>query len=100
MKVLVFGLNPATVSRVAAALSTTGLVTDGVAAEEEALTRVGTVEVLVLGAGVTGELRERVTAAATYHGVQVVQGPHIEPDRDALEYVKTEILPRIGPIPH
>ena len=100
MKVLVFGLNPATVSRVTAALSTAGLVADGVASEEVTLTRVGAVEVLVLGAGVTGELRERVTAAAARHGVRVVQGPHIEPDRDALEYVRTEILPRIGPIPH
>jgi len=80
-------------------LSASGLVTDGVASEEQAVTRMGTVEVLVLGAGVTGELRERVTTAAAQHGVQVAQGPHIEPNRDASEYVRTEILPRIDPTP-
>ena len=50
---------------------------------------------LVLGAGVVGPLRERVTAAALRHGVVWVQGPHIVPERDALEYVRTEILPKL-----
>ena len=62
-------------------MSPAGLVTDSVASEKEALTRVGTVDVLALGAGVTGELREWVTAVAAQHGVQVAQGPHIEPER-------------------
>jgi len=94
MKLLLFGRNPATVSRVTAALSAAGLVADGVASEEDALARLGDFEVLLLGAGVVGDLRERVAAAAAGNGVTVIQGPHIEPDRDALEYVQTEILPR------
>lgn len=49
----------------------------------------------MLGAGVVGPLRERLTAAAARHGVRWVQGPHILPERDALEYVRTEILPRL-----
>jgi hypothetical protein len=44
-----------------------------------------------------GPLRERVTAAARRHGVVWVQGPHILPERDALEYVRTEILPKLRP---
>ncbi|WP_125591772.1 hypothetical protein [Amycolatopsis balhimycina] len=79
MKVLLFGRNPATVSRVTAALA-----------------RLGAYEALVLGAGVVGSLRERLTAATVRHGVVWVQGPHILPERDALEYVRTEILPRLG----
>jgi hypothetical protein len=96
MKVLLFGRNPATVSRVTAALSAAGLAADGVATEEAALSRLGAYEALVLGAGVVGPLRERVMAAALRHGVVCVQGPHIEPSRDALEYVRTEILPRLA----
>lgn len=95
MKVLLFGRNPATVSRVTAALSAAGLAADGVASEETALSRLGAVDALVLGAGVVGPLRERLTAAARRHGVAWVQGPHIEPSRDALEYVRTEILPKL-----
>ncbi|MEV6878004.1 hypothetical protein [Amycolatopsis sp. NPDC051128] len=101
MKVLLFGLNPATVSRVTAALSAAGLTADGVVSEEATLARLGVVDAVVLGAGVVGELRERVTAAAVRHGIGWVQGPHIRPERDALEYVRTEILPllraRSGP---
>ncbi|HEY3464141.1 MAG TPA: hypothetical protein VGL47_03365 [Amycolatopsis sp.] len=96
MKVLLFGRNPATVSRVTAALSAAGLAADGVVSEEAALSRLGLVDALVLGAGVVGELRERVTAAAVRHGVVWVQGPHILPSRDAREYVRTEILPRLA----
>ncbi|SFW91327.1 hypothetical protein [Amycolatopsis australiensis] len=96
MKVLLFGRNPATVSRVTAALSAAGLAADGVASEEAALARLGVVDALVLGAGVVGDLRERVTAAAARHGVVCVQGPHILPSRDALEYVRTEILPLLA----
>lgn len=96
MKVLLFGRNPATVSRVTAALSAAGLAADGVASEEAVLARLGAYEVLVLGAGVVGPLRERVTAAAVRHGVRWIQGPHILPSRDALEYVRTEILPRLA----
>jgi|SRR6185437_5749701 len=96
MKVLLFGRNPATVSRVTAALSAVGLTADGVASEQAVLARLGAYEALVLGAGVVGPLRERVTAAARRHGVAWVQGPHILPERDALEYVRTEILPRLA----
>jgi hypothetical protein len=95
MKVLLFGRNPATVSRVTAALSAAGLAADGVASEEAALSRLGLVDTLVLGAGVAGPLRERLTAAAARHGVAWIQGPHIVAERDALEYVRTEILPRL-----
>ena len=94
MKVLLFGRNPATVSRVTAALSAAGLAADG-GSEEAALSRLGVVDALVLGAGVVGPLRERLTAAAVHSGVRWVQGPHIPPERDALEYVRTEILPRL-----
>ncbi|MEV6620403.1 hypothetical protein AB0M83_11075 [Amycolatopsis sp. NPDC051106] len=97
MKVLLFGRNPATVSRVTAALSAAGLAADGVVSEEALLSRLGAYEALVLGAGVVGPLRERVTAAARRHGVVWVQGPHILPERDALEYVRTEILPKLRP---
>lgn len=95
MKVLLFGRNPATVSRVTTALSTAGLAADGVVSEEAALARLGAYEALVLGAGVAGALRERLVAAASRHGVVWVQGPHIVAERDALEYVRTEILPRL-----
>ena len=95
MKVLLFGRNPATVSRVTAALSAAGLAAAGVASEQAARSRLGADEVLVLGAGVVGPLRERLTAAAVRHGVTWVQGPHILPERDALEYVRTEILPKL-----
>ena len=94
MKLLLFGRNPATVTRVTAALSAAGFTAIGVASEQAALARLGDFDVLLLGAGVVGDLRERVTAAAAGHGVTVIQGPHIEPDRDALEYVRTEIVPR------
>ena len=97
MKVLLFGRNPATVSRVTAALPAAGLAADGVVSEEALLSRLGAYEALVLGAGVVGPLRERVTAAALRHGVVWVQGPHILPERDALEYVRTEILPKLRP---
>jgi hypothetical protein len=95
MRILLFGRNPQTVSRVTAALSAAGLAADGVASEEAALSRLGTVDTLVLGAGVVGPSRERLVAAAVRHGVAWVQGPHIVADRDALEYVRTEILPRL-----
>ncbi|GAA4530668.1 hypothetical protein [Amycolatopsis samaneae] len=96
MTVLLLGRDLATATRVAAAISAAGHPAEGVTTDEAALARIaeGDVAALVLGGGVEPPSREKMLAAARAGNITVVQGPRLG-DRDADEYVRAEIVPRL-----